>query len=169
MADALAPDAQFEVPATASHAAYGWNQTVDEVNVCVRCEVGTVAKKVRCVIRPTHVRLVAASVAREGEDVTLLDSDTVEALKPDESFWTLDAAAGSVHLTLQKAQEGKSWPGVFRGHGGDLEGAAQESEQKRLLLERFQLEHPGFDFSGAEINGAVPDASTFMGGFNRQQ
>jgi hypothetical protein len=32
------------------------------------------------------------------------------------------------------------------------------------MLERFQEEHPGFDFSDAEFNGQVPEARTFMGG-----
>jgi len=36
--------------------------------------------------------------------------------------------------------------------------------QKKLLLERFQEEHGGFDFSDAQINGNVPDPRTFMGG-----
>ena len=36
--------------------------------------------------------------------------------------------------------------------------------QKKLMLERFQAEHPGFDFSNAEFNGAAPDPRTFMGG-----
>ena len=34
----------------------------------------------------------------------------------------------------------------------------------QLMLERFQRENPGFDFSGAEFNGAAPDPSKFMGG-----
>jgi hypothetical protein len=33
-----------------------------------------------------------------------------------------------------------------------------------MMLERFQEEHPGFDFSGAEFNGSVPEARDFMGG-----
>lgn len=36
----------------------------------------------------------------------------------------------------------------------------------RLLI--FVLQHPGMDFSGAEMGGSVPDASTFMGGFAKQ-
>ncbi|KAJ1433812.1 hypothetical protein B484DRAFT_394350 [Ochromonadaceae sp. CCMP2298] len=32
------------------------------------------------------------------------------------------------------------------------------------MLERFQEEHPSFDFSGADFNGQVPDARDFMGG-----
>jgi hypothetical protein len=34
------------------------------------------------------------------------------------------------------------------------------------LLERFQQENPGFDFSQATMNGQVPDARTFMGGIS---
>jgi hypothetical protein len=37
-------------------------------------------------------------------------------------------------------------------------------ERKALMLERFQAEHPGFDFSGAEFSGSAPDPRTFMGG-----
>jgi hypothetical protein len=40
----------------------------------------------------------------------------------------------------------------------------QSEVQKSLMLERFQEENPGFDFSGASFNGNVPDPKTFMGG-----
>jgi hypothetical protein len=40
----------------------------------------------------------------------------------------------------------------------------EEEARRQLMLERFQLEHPGFDFSGAEFSGAAPDPRTFMGG-----
>ena len=40
----------------------------------------------------------------------------------------------------------------------------ENEDKKKLLLERFGSENPGFDFSGADVNGMVPDAKTFMGG-----
>ena len=40
----------------------------------------------------------------------------------------------------------------------------QQEVQKNILLERFQEENPGFDFSQAQMNGQVPDATKFMGG-----
>jgi len=43
----------------------------------------------------------------------------------------------------------------------------QQEDQKRLMLERFQLENPGFDFSGAEFTGTVPDPRTFMRNLDR--
>jgi hypothetical protein len=34
---------------------------------------------------------------------------------------------------------------------------------KQMMLEKFQSENPGFDFSGAEFNGSLPaNPSTFM-------
>ena len=45
-----------------------------------------------------------------------------------------------------------------------LDASTKQEAQKKLMLERFQEEHPGFDFSGAEFSGAAPDPRTFMGG-----
>ena len=36
--------------------------------------------------------------------------------------------------------------------------------RKKILLERFQEENPGFDFSDAKMDGTVPNAREFMGG-----
>ncbi|RLN93889.1 hypothetical protein BBJ28_00012938 [Nothophytophthora sp. Chile5] len=45
-----------------------------------------------------------------------------------------------------------------------LDPMAQEATKRQMMLERFQEENPGFDFSNAEFNGAAPDPRTFMGG-----
>lgn len=50
----------------------------------------------------------------------------------------------------------------MKGH--ELDPVTAQSDQQRLLLERFQAEHPGFDFSGATFNGQAPNPRTFMGG-----
>ncbi len=76
------------------------------------------------------------------------------------------AADGELSLILQKATEGSTWPGVFKGHE-DLDASATEADKKAILLERFQAEHPGFDFRGAEVTGTVPDASSFMQGLKK--
>ncbi len=40
----------------------------------------------------------------------------------------------------------------------------EQEVRKNILLERFQQENPGFDFSDAKMNGNVPDPRNFMGG-----
>ena len=45
-----------------------------------------------------------------------------------------------------------------------MDPVTQTEVQKNILLERFQEENPGFDFSQATMNGNVPDPREFMGG-----
>ena len=79
----------------------------------------------------------------------------------DESFWMLDN--GELNINLQKMKKGVTWSSVFVGHD-EVDPLTRNDVQKKLMLERFQEENPGFDFSNAEFNGSVPDARTFMGG-----
>ena len=37
------------------------------------------------------------------------------------------------------------------------------------MLERFQQEHPGFDFSGAQLSGPAPDPRTVVKDLEEQQ
>ena len=60
--------------------------------------------------------------------------------------------------------QAKPWTCLLIGHDA-VDPFAAEADRKRLLLERFQSEHSGFDFSDSEVtlSGAhVPDPSTFM-------
>jgi hypothetical protein len=41
-----------------------------------------------------------------------------------------------------------------------------QQEQQKLLLQRFQMEHPGFDFSNAEFSGDAPNPREFLGGID---
>ena len=65
-----------------------------------------------------------------------------------------------LHIQLCKAEDEAVWEGAFAGH--ELTPLEREGEKKQLILERFQAEHPGFDFSGAEITGSAPDPRTFL-------
>jgi len=77
-------------------------------------------------------------------------------------LWSLED--GEITITLTKASQGTTWKCVCEGHGS-LDEAAEKEVHKKMLLERFGKEHPGFDFSGADVTGSVPDPKTFMGGF----
>ncbi len=89
---------------------------------------------------------------------TAAQRDLGGPVQPSESLWTVEG--GALTLSLAKAEAGATWAAALAGH--EAGAAAREADQRRLLLERFQAEHPGFDFSGAEVTGAVPDARTFM-------
>lgn len=78
-----------------------------------------------------------------------------------ESTWTLDD--GILNFSLTKGSKGVTWESLLKGHTSN-DPFTQTEVQKSLMLERFQAENPGFDFSGASFNGQVPDPKTFMNG-----
>ena len=84
-----------------------------------------------------------------------------QAINSSESTWTLED--GLLHLSLTKGSKGATWESLLKGHTPS-DPFTQSEVQKSLMLERFQAENPGFDFSGASFNGQVPDPKTFMGG-----
>jgi hypothetical protein len=92
-----------------------------------------------------------------------LDHETGGEVIVADSFWSVDVAEGEITINLQKMKKGETWLAAFKGHG-ELDPLTQEEDKKRLMLERFAEENPGFDFSNADFNGQVPDARSFMGG-----
>ena len=60
-------------------------------------------------------------------------------------------------------KKAETWMCACQGHQ-TLDPMMQEEVKKSILLERFQEENPGFDFSDAKMDGNVPDARKFMGG-----
>ena len=68
-----------------------------------------------------------------------------------------------IHIQLCKSKKAETWQCACMGHN-QLDPLMATEVQKTILLERFQEENPGFDFSGAKMNGNVPDAREFMGG-----
>ena len=134
---------------------YTWEQTLEEVLVFVRPPPGVAAAHIACAIKPTHLTLGLKGAP------PFLDAPLAAACLAKESLWCWEE--GEVAITLTKARKGETWPSVCQGHG-ELDAAAEADVHKRMLLERFGQEHPGFDFSGAEVSGAVPDPREFMGG-----
>lgn len=134
---------------------YTWSQSLDEVLIFFEPPAGVPAAAFSIAITPARV-----SIGLKGAP-PFLDEALPAACVAKESFWNLDA--GELVLTLTKARKGETWPSAFAGHGA-LDAAAQADVHKRMLLERFGEEHPGFDFSGADVSGAVPDPRTFLGG-----
>ena len=82
-------------------------------------------------------------------------------MNSSESFWMIEDE--ELHVLLSKMYKAETWSSACKGHQ-KLDPLAESEMKKKILLERFQEENPGFDFSGAEVNGMVPDPQKFMGG-----
>jgi hypothetical protein len=137
---------------------YQWDQTLEEVNVYVKPPPGVRAAMLDCTFSAGHLKLGLKG------NKPFLDEDFTSAIVVKDSVWLIED--GEIHFTLTKMRKAETWPSVFKGHG-ELDPLAKAEVQKKMLLERFQEEHPGFDFSGADVNGAVPDPREFMGGVRR--
>lgn len=137
---------------------YEWEQDISEVRVFIRPPRGVTAKMVECKITASHLKLGLKG------NPPFMDEELAGLVVPSDSTWFMDD--GELQIVLSKARKAELWTSACRGHA-ELDAASKLAAQKQLLLDRFQEEHPGFDFSGAEINGMVPDARDFMGGIKR--
>jgi len=120
------------------------------------------ASEIYCTITPTHLTLGLRHAQQ-----SYLDEDTYSKVIVAESSWYLDS--NIIHIVLAKAHRGETWEACLRGMthlpgSSEVDPITKQQIQKDMMLERFQEEHPGFDFRGAEFNGAVPDPRSFMGG-----
>eukprot|EP00591_Stephanopyxis_turris_P003976 CAMPEP_0195507992 /NCGR_PEP_ID=MMETSP0794_2-20130614/1315_1 /TAXON_ID=515487 /ORGANISM="Stephanopyxis turris, Strain CCMP 815" /LENGTH=233 /DNA_ID=CAMNT_0040634833 /DNA_START=25 /DNA_END=726 /DNA_ORIENTATION=+ len=146
---------------------YEWEQTLEEVNLYIDTPPGiTSANQIECKISPSHLTLGLKNAPHP-----YLDEATYSKVKVSYSSWCLDMDSGVINVVLAKVYRGEMWDCVLCGKqqdgatvGGVVDPMTKQEIRKELMLERFQEENPGFDFRGAEFNGMVPDARTFMGG-----
>ncbi|EFJ50053.1 hypothetical protein VOLCADRAFT_73880 [Volvox carteri f. nagariensis] len=151
MADRLAPTKRHQYRHN-GQVVYEWDQTYSEVNIYTNVPPGVTGKQLYVDITTQHLRFGIRP------NPPYMDSDLAAPVKVSESFWTLED--GVLHINLTKLAEGEVWGSAIAGHS--LDPVTQQADQQRLLLERFQVEHPGFDFSQATFNGQVPNPRTFM-------
>ena len=70
---------------------------------------------------------------------------------------------GELVIYMSKMRKGETWEAALATRG-KVDPFTRQEIQRELMIERFQEEHPGFDFRSAEFNGQVPDPRAFMGG-----
>ncbi|CAI0385013.1 unnamed protein product [Linum tenue] len=166
MAEKLAPEKRHSFvhnglhfpqffPDSDCNTVFEWDQTLDEVNMYIKRPMEVRPQQFHCVIRSNHL-----TFGIKGSP-PFLDHDLAHPVKTDCSFWTIEDDI--MHITLQKRDKGQMWASPLMGDG-QLDPYAADIEQKRLMLQRFQEENPGFDFSQAQFTGNCPDPRTFMGG-----
>jgi hypothetical protein len=142
------------------HLVYEWEQSLDEVNIYIDPPPGVPVSAFEVEINSTHVTL-----GLKGNAEKFLNHNLGGKCKHTESYWTMEELDGKkeLHLTFTKMAKGVPWDSALEGHA-PLDPLTATEVRKDIMRERFQEEHPGFDFSGAEFNGQVPDPSKFMGG-----
>ncbi|XP_028668578.1 nudC domain-containing protein 2 [Erpetoichthys calabaricus] len=123
-----------------------WYQTMEEVFLEVNVPPGTSAKEIKCTLGSRQITLYV-----KGHEV--IKGNLFASTIADEGTWTLEDKK-LVRIVLMKShrEAGNCWTSLLE----DMYSAdpwVQDQMQKKLTLERFHRENPGFDFSGAEISG----------------
>ncbi|KAK7286825.1 hypothetical protein RJT34_22099 [Clitoria ternatea] len=154
MAEKLAPEKRHNFVHNGQKV-FEWDQTLDEVNIYINLPPNVHSKQFYCKIQSKHLELGIKG------NPPYLNHDLTSPVKTDSSFWTLEDDI--MHITLNKRDKGQTWASPILGEG-QLDPYSTDLEQKRLMLQRFQEENPGFDFSQAQFSGNCPDPRTFMGG-----
>ena len=163
---------------------YEFEQSLDDVTIYVLPPpYVTKGNQINCVISANHFKLGLVGHGGSGQQQWFLNEGTSGTVDVDESTWTLEdhesgnAGQKIIVVTLTKANRGTLWEAALRGNPGTatktasgptMDEFAKEQVKKDLMLQRFNEENPGFDFSGADFNGNVPDARQFMGGVKYQ-
>jgi len=140
---------------------YEWEQSLDECNIYINTPPGVTRDILDVSIGMNNVQIGIKN------EKPFINEATGGAIILKESYWTFDKDSNEININLQKMRKGENWASALGGatsSSASLDEFTKEEQKKKLLLERFQEEHPGFDFSGADFNGQVPDARAFMGG-----
>jgi hypothetical protein len=164
---------------------YSWEQSFDTIDIYISLPSHiTTAKQLNIQIQSSHIIVGLKSTSQP-----YISHDLYDTVDVSESLWTVDLnknntyrkknnnnvdsndeqSAGQLHIALTKADVGSTWLSVFKGHDVNVNDADKENLKSSMLLERFQREHPGFDFSNAVVSGQVPEAKTFMNGYDREK
>ncbi|KAF3838205.1 hypothetical protein F7725_009973 [Dissostichus mawsoni] len=106
-----------------------WYQTMEEVFIEVNVPHGTSGKEVKCHLGSRDIELHV-----KGEEVFK------------------DKCLIRIILMKTNREAGNCWASLLQGEYC-ANAWVQDQMQRKLTLERFQRENPGFDFSGAEISG----------------
>ncbi|KAL6066886.1 NudC domain-containing protein 2 [Balamuthia mandrillaris] len=135
---------------------YDWTQTIDEVRVQVPVPEGTRGRDLEVLIKSDHLK-----VKLKAQTTALVEGPLFAKVKAKDSIWTLEDNK-VVNIVLSKSIAHQSWKALIQGEH-ELDPFTADQMEKKMLLERFQGEHPGFDFSGAEFSGQLPqDPKNFM-------
>ena len=155
MVDKLAPTSRHAVQHD-GRVVYEWSQTIQDVDIYAPLPSGQTIKAKMLFVNIQRRALEFGIVGADPYMTGPLFSDVIVT----DSTWMIED--GELHISLQKAHQGEQWEAAIEGH--TVQAHAAQEDRQRLLLERFQHEHPGMDFSTAQVNGEVPDPAKFLGG-----
>eukprot|EP00095_Tigriopus_kingsejongensis_P005188 maker-scaffold321_size207582-snap-gene-1.26 protein:Tk05188 transcript:maker-scaffold321_size207582-snap-gene-1.26-mRNA-1 annotation:"domain-containing protein 2" len=122
-----------------------WYQTQSEVVIEVNVAAHTKGKEVRVDMKPKFIRC-------QVQGKTLFEGEPYDTVLEGECIWTLeDNKLLRIQLVKANPRKDHCWTSLLQGAYQPSPSIIHEM-RKKLDLEQFQIENPGFDFSGAKLS-----------------
>lgn len=123
-----------------------WWQIVDEVFIEVEIPPGTPGKE-------CYIKIEAKYIECRVTDKCYFKGALYKPIRVQESTWSLEERK-TILILLEKAEKYENeniWPSLLEKEYS-ADPLTQHEMLKKLDLEKFQTENPGFNFSGAELS-----------------
>ncbi|PSN42495.1 hypothetical protein C0J52_09796 [Blattella germanica] len=124
-----------------------WWQTVHEVHIEVNLPENTRGKEVSVKVTPNEIDcIVRKNVLFKGR--------LFSTVHPDETIWTIEDSK-LLNIVLAKADvtlKDEIWESLLEGEMFKPDPLTLHEMRKKMDLEKFQIENPGFDFSRAKLS-----------------
>ncbi|XP_041358876.1 nudC domain-containing protein 2-like [Gigantopelta aegis] len=123
-----------------------WWQTIEEVYVEIDVPERCSSREIKCIIKTKHLFLTV-------KEKSLIKGDLFEEVRAGDSLWTLEDKK-LIRIALSKAKPSLNhcWKSLLVDQY-EADPMTYDEMEKKLTLERFQSENPGFDFSDAQVSG----------------
>ncbi|KAK9172682.1 CS domain protein [Cryptosporidium meleagridis] len=151
---------------------YTWEQNLDEVilyftveNVYLNSEKDMNKNKMNKEDLSVKIMCNKLKIQNKSTNYEIFDDTIFDTIDTSESLWYIEN--NELIVQLSKMRKGSVWNSVTITNENSLNYIDIENMKKQMMLERFQRENPGFDFSNAEFNGNIPDPRNFMGGLRK--
>lgn len=129
-----------------------WWQTVSEVFIEVDIPPGTPGKECKVTITPNHI-------ACRVKDKDIFSGTFYKTVQADDCTWTVEERK-TILIFLEKAEKFENeniWVSLLEGQY-IADPLTQHEMLKKLDIEKLNIEHPGFDFSKAELSKSYEKA-----------
>ena len=148
---------------------FEWEQTLEDVTLYILPPKGVTAKQIECQFKKQHLKLGIKGIK------PFIDENLAYKIDHEESTWYMEKndskkkenVQNELVIVLTKANLGETWLSVLEKRQQKFNQIEAEKMKKTLMIERFQREHPGFDFSNAKFDGSCPDPDKFLNGINQ--
>eukprot|EP00730_Choanoeca_flexa_P012536 TRINITY_DN4368_c0_g1_i1.p1 TRINITY_DN4368_c0_g1~~TRINITY_DN4368_c0_g1_i1.p1 ORF type:complete len:159 (+),score=22.06 TRINITY_DN4368_c0_g1_i1:96-572(+) len=123
-----------------------WYQTMEEVVIQINLEQGTRGKEIQIDCKSKFLAITV-------KGSSILNGQLPHTVVADELVWSVeDNSLLRVVMTKSARGAGDTWQSLLVDQY-EADPVRVDEMQKKMTLERFQRENPGFDFSGADISG----------------